>query len=664
MFRCLVFVFFVSFFFNLLAYHNLAHGISSSSMANKSASTINLSMKNKIEKKFALKVNQKIMIARRASNAFGSQAIKRGGEKKSKGKEGAVDSNTVPKPAPSTSEKTSSNKSPDAKSIVCKAITSKDREKIKFCFFSLNNPEESTTFLKGYKKYDVEIEEFYGDQMSGQNIEEAFKKMTQKSECDALIISGHHTGEFYGEQNSEMSLSLDFLEKMSCEVGCMDWFSNVKSLFLQGCRTVEPKLNWKVKNQCKKNMSQADCNAAYIAIQYSIEGSERHQNLNQTYSSVLDKKTNPLSSRYLRMFPESSVYGWSDSSPTAKQGANESLPNFINKVKDLMEEGGTKKRDSFAEVKGVVKMIEASNNIVLYNEEQCMQARKELLAIGWAEHQENKETNPTACYISDNKDAFIENRKRGCELQKTEESGNKDKINKAIDNILSSPDSIKANFNRLLALVIGHKDKTEKPDWYDAVIKKLKKESDLKEVLKQQLLSDEIGFVKKADYLYFYSEMGWTSERSKISEIFLSQLLASFKAIETMDLNNENKTPAMIGDRAKVNEAYQVSIFHSIDQNGVAEDLKKNAPDEFAELVELYKDSQFAEKRYAHFLNYIANKNSVNATTQIKEADQFFDLLVDKASGIDEKFLIHHICKRRPKKIPSNFKNFDFICKK
>ena len=109
-----------------------------------------------------------------------------------------------------------------------------------FCFFSLNNPEEKSEFEERFKDSagelppNVEVKEFYGSGNEGESVEDRYRAMLAKSECDSVVISGHHLGYFAGKQsigdNEEWKLDLDFMEELSCEPGCANWSSNVKSL--------------------------------------------------------------------------------------------------------------------------------------------------------------------------------------------------------------------------------------------------------------------------------------------------------------------------------------------------------------------------------------------------------------------------------------------------
>ena len=223
-----------------------------------------------------------------------------------------------------------------AKTVTCatekKVESGGAGDKPVFCFFSLNNVKEKEKFTKKYGS-DVVVREFYGTKGTSQSVQARFKAMLQTTKCDSLVISGHHTGYFTGKEsiagkNPDWSLDLDFMEDMSCEPGCEDWFSHVKSLFLMGCQTVEP-----VKMRDDK-IDSADSETIRIISKELFTSYGLNQTINQAFSSTLDQNTR-LSHRYLRMFPESSLYGWGAIAPGDQAGSENSLPNFIDRVQSL-----------------------------------------------------------------------------------------------------------------------------------------------------------------------------------------------------------------------------------------------------------------------------------------------------------------------------------------
>ena len=498
--------------------------------------------------------------------------------------------------------------------VVCKQPTEEDKKTTTFCFFSLNNPKEFEKLEKQYANNpQVEIKEFYGSAEKGESVEKQFKEMLKSDECDSVVISGHHTGYFTGSQsignkNRSGTLNLDFMEEMSCKEGCADWFSNVKSLFLMGCQTVKTDKN--LDSNIKKSKT-ADSETIRVIKQESVPVSFgiQHTRVNQAYSSTLDQNDR-LSHRYLRMFPNSSVYGWGEIAPGVKAGSEDSLPQFIELAAGLSSNGNGGS-NNITDTDNILNFISFMNN----QDHTC----KEYVAAQWAQHWKYKSTKPTACYLAEaEQKSFKGHQRLGCELTKALKKDNKSQINKAIDSILDSgPDGIKNNFNRLLSMIINKKN--QEKSWYQEVVNKLKNNNALKDTLKTAIESKGVGFTRKSDYLYFYKEMGWgdQNENSKISRIFLNQLAVAFGKIGEENVDDSVKT------------AHRYAVFDSIAQNNLGEWLSKSNKRAFNRL----KDSKFMKSKNqwdqmaGHFLSYLGDNPS---EADVRAADSFAKGMLEK----------------------------------
>ncbi len=482
----------------------------------------------------------------------------------------------------------------DAEANACRTPTSEDNGKTTFCFFSLNNPKEFHELKKQYQGEGVEIKEFYGTDLAGKSVAEQFKGMLQSSECDSLVISGHHTGYFTGEQSinkksGSQVLDLDFMEEMSCEEGCGEWFSNVKSLFLMGCQTV------KTAGNLENDSDSPDSETIRISSEDKVGSNYIHRLVNQAYSSTLDQN-NRLSHRYLRMFPNSSLYGWGEKSPTA--GSQHSLPNFINLVGKLQgkdrEKGSQPSKED-----DILQFID------FMNQPDVMDRR--CLADKWTKHwvSRNPEvsdeavfnsTQATACYLED-QTQFVSSQKLGCDLTQALKNNDGNRIKTAVKNILEAgtkqngaineevrKEAIRANFNRLMSLVTNRENK--KQDWYNEVVEQLKRNKALESVLMEDIESNQVGFVRKSDYLYFYREMGWADEDKdkKISAAFLKQLQTAFTGIEEESKNNNEY----------VTKSFHLSLLDSITDNDLQKWLYENNSEEFDNLLKQYSNTYSA----------------------------------------------------------------------
>ena len=493
----------------------------------------------------------------------------------------------------------SSSPSPSssAEGNVCSPAKNDDDSKTVFCFFSLGNPEESKTFKEKYEGAEnVEVKEFYGADNRGKSVKERFKDMLKEGECDSLTISGHHTGYFTGDQSlhrdsDSQTLDLDFMEDLSCEEGCAGWFANVKSMFLMGCQTVK-------SDRAHNKSPTADEEAIRIATEDQVEFGAIHTEVNQAYSSTLDQN-NKLSHRYLRMFPNSSLYGWGGKAPTVCSyedkscKADESLPDFINLVNSLSEGGG--------QPTGIEDMV---NFIGFMNNQETM-CRQDYLSTQWVNHWRESKAHriPTACYLTEKSD-FKNHQRLGCNLTRALKDGNKNDIKNAVKGILDSgPAGIKANFNRLISLIINKDNKGK--DWYDDVVSKLKGNRKLRSTLVKDITGGNVGFTRKADYLYFYKEMGWEDNSQEIEQIsvaFLQQLQKSF-----------DKTISSAG----VKKAHRLAIFDSIAQNNLGGWLSTHAEEKYNTLkTSFITSSEKWDTVRGHYLTYLSdNPNDGEVST-------------------------------------------------
>lgn len=151
--------------------------------------------------------------------------------------------------------------------------------------------------------------------------DKAFERMIKKTsqsgkKCDSLVISGHHTGYWYGETGK---LWLKTMEALSCHPKYKKWFDNIKALWLDGCNTV-------TDNFIKPGKTP-DSETARVAPQSGENLNRKYLNMyQQAYSGSLNQNT-PFSSRYLRMFPNTQIYGFNGAAPS---GGDEPDTNQIS----------------------------------------------------------------------------------------------------------------------------------------------------------------------------------------------------------------------------------------------------------------------------------------------------------------------------------------------
>ena len=510
---------------------------------------------------------------------------------------------------------------------VCKPPVGTDTGKTTFCFFSLNNPQEQTHFADKYKGIEnVQVKEFYGKDQKSQPVKERFKAMLKETECDCLVISGHHVGYFTGKQsiggNKDWSLDLDFMEDLSCEEGCEGWFSNVKCLFLMGCQTVEPQ-------KMKTDGHSADSETIRVTSPMRVQVARSvqvHDKINQAFSSTLDQNDS-LSHRYLRMFPESSLYGWGGTSPGKKAGSHHSLPNFIALVQHWKADDSRETLRDNQATHVDTQPAAILNFIALMNQSDTCHQYSDLTGQ-WALHWRDKGARASSCFLhpgTDIKQDFKKYQKQGCALTKALKGGKPQEIQRAVDSILASgAEGIKANFNRLMSLVTN-RDNHDK-SWYKGVIAKLKGSELLKGAVVEGIQSSKAGFVRKSDYLYFYKEMGWigedTERDSELSQGFLQQLNTAFDNIgQTQRIIKEGKTH-QVNIPEVVQFAHRKLVFDSIAQNDLGKFLSKEAPNSFNTLRNQFMQSgDVFDQVHGHFLTYLRENPQ---SGDITSADNFF----------------------------------------
>ena len=117
------------------------------------------------------------------------------------------------------------------------------------CTITINSSDEREEFRRNLEPQGFKIHELIEDSPRAENKEEvdskdwfesACKKISEEgAHCDALVISGHFGGTFFG--SSGKSLSLEQLEKASCSNSCDAVLKDPKAVYLFGCNTLAGK---------------------------------------------------------------------------------------------------------------------------------------------------------------------------------------------------------------------------------------------------------------------------------------------------------------------------------------------------------------------------------------------------------------------------------------
>ena len=129
------------------------------------------------------------------------------------------------------------------------------RERYNVCTVTINSDDEKKVFQQklGTKNFrfiellpsgrnpdDILNDPITREPTSAETSDAWFEKACRSEvRCDLLVISGHFGGTFFGQ--SDYSLSLDTLEKMSCSNKCKGILSAPLEVFLFGCNTLAEK---------------------------------------------------------------------------------------------------------------------------------------------------------------------------------------------------------------------------------------------------------------------------------------------------------------------------------------------------------------------------------------------------------------------------------------
>ncbi|MCB9061943.1 MAG: hypothetical protein H6622_10505 [Halobacteriovoraceae bacterium] len=389
------------------------------------------------------------------------------------------------------------------------------------CYFSLNNEKEYQSMRKfigkltPYSSEKITVSEY---QFEGSNPNDSFEKLVNSGvRCDGLVISGHHTGSFGGKRGNGQ-LELDFLESLSCNSKYRKWFENISALWLQGCRTlgsseiVDPA-------SLRDGESIADSNMERVTN--ALEEDNLDQNsvaLNLEFSATMDQD-NPLSSRYLRIFPNSTVFGWSKSAPGAKSKSENSIPYHIAHITRLTNDNNKYFMDPIKGDLTVEVAVKYSNSLLDLLNRNKSSAKKCLYSVGieqtaidaWLDHGQGREVNLPFSFNNPDLMGFPSLAEAGNPLLEKARTLNcllKDNtlndtdFTLIIDSILSDERLIGYNFSSLWAKLQQYQQSSHLK--FKKFATKLKESTLLNQFVFKKIMSNRLGILRKIDYYAFY----------------------------------------------------------------------------------------------------------------------------------------------------------------
>ena len=450
------------------------------------------------------------------------------------------------------------------------ALAEKEDAGFHICYFSLGNEKEFremdkfTKRLNKHSSHPITITEYM---TRGGEPEESFKEMVESGvKCDGLVISGHHTGSFGGERG-QGSLGINFLEKLSCDENYIDWFNNIKALWLQGCRTLGTG-----EIVANEEEGSADYHTARVGAVLDADHLEQSfEDLNIEFSATLDQD-NPLSSRYLRVFPAANVFGWTESAPGRLAGSQYSLPFHIaHLAKRLDEEDRFPSEGPLDRIwtEESARKYRESLSLILSGGEQCSVEAVE----AWKNHGKVRDQSIEYGFLNPDLQAYpalmltedeILGQARLYDCMLRHFTGG-EKLLEVLDAILKDPVFIRYTYNSLLDelqnvrfgregnvyLQDSESERRAEVDIYFQMIDKLKSSPEMKAFLSGKLNSQSLGILRKIDYYAFYEEIYGRQER-----------------IRTIILNKSKEVFQNIPSNSYDEVDYKITLFHSLSRHG------------------------------------------------------------------------------------------------
>ncbi len=523
------------------------------------------------------------------------------------------------------------------------------RKEFHLCYFSLNNEKEFKVMKKFSTKLNklsttkINITEY---QTKGSAPNKSFKEMIESgAECDGLVISGHHTGAFGGKRASG-SLGIDYLEKLSCNPKYKKFFENINALWLQGCRT----LGGKISPDTYQDTADYHTNRVGNVLE------EDHLNqsfaeLNMEFSATLDQD-NPLSSRYLRVFPGATIFGWTASAPGKNAQSQFSIPFHMAHMSRLIN------KDSFEDPREEMSAVAVATSantlsLLLTNKAElspCAAEFTENLGIdGWLYHGQAKTSpqgslpfsfaNPDlqahssiATNIKENKTLFRA-QKLNCDLK---ESTKLSEISTTLDEILNNDSLLHYNFNSIIELIHRFKGK-ENNEEINFIREKLKNSKNFNSFLKRKLEDKRVGIIRKIDYYAVYREFNENSAaKEKNTKALKKQVLKILTTpIEPFDYNQRDFAETLLQSLAKH------KILNLSDYKVLIKKVKnKNL---FEIIIDYSLELKISEGERIELLNSLLNFSDISSSSLLNITNAFFKLKTDskKQKKITEKIVKH-----------------------
>lgn len=465
----------------------------------------------------------------------------------------------------------------------------------RICYFSLNNEKEFVETQKLAQKLNqatgsnITVKEFMP---KGGNPNEAFRKMVASGEkCDGLVISGHHYGAWEGNR-ANGKLKLDFIEKLSCDPRYKEWFKNINSLHLQGCRTLG------VGEIVSDDPAySADANTARVN-RHVLEDNTREdveagvQELNHEFTNTLDQE-NPLSSRYLRTFPRATTFGWTKSAPGEESKSELSLLYHIAHMADVNN----------YHHRGII--VDPLKNLSNTDAAELANAALDMLQkpdwddcevksiTAWKRHgtliknkglgYNNPDLNAYKSYESTNTPQMVRLKEIGCKLKNAKNQSDR---MAAVREIIKDRASIAANFNSLVEMASSRSMSSQEKN---QIIDLMGSSDALRSFVGDKFNTKNnalVGMFAKLDYYSFYKKV--FKQKSPDAERLITQ--ETFKVL-LKPYPNKSETSAEYLDLRD----FKSTLTSALAKNGFVDDKFMNQL--------LNNSSPMAQKMYKEIYN-------------------------------------------------------------
>ena len=188
-------------------------------------------------------------------------------------------------------------------------LESMDKSKPTVCTITINSDDEKKIFQKSLKN-DFNFIELTNDD------EDWFQNACEKEiSCNILVVSGHFGGSFFG--SSGYDLSLNTLQRKSCQTSCDGILKDPKEVFLFGCNTTAGK---KADHRTPQEYTNTLMSDGFSRLQAELMSAFRYSPIGQETQD-----------RMKQVFPNSRIYGYHRQAPSG-ENIRDRLNNYFNSI--------------------------------------------------------------------------------------------------------------------------------------------------------------------------------------------------------------------------------------------------------------------------------------------------------------------------------------------